>query len=734
MSRLLPVCCLCVVVGLTSHALSATEVADLVRSQAVDEQLGRVEVELLIERAQRELIAGELSLAEGSLQNALRRIETLNTSDRGELRERVEMQWDRLAVRRHESDQQQHERLRRAAQGEALAARDALIAQDRSRFEERLERIITLRQQGFGELALESARILVADHPTSAVAQALYTRLLDQAHAKRKLDADARQAEIRQEVAHNIGRILLPTGWDGMPVFPEDWASRAGRVWQVLGDELPVESLALRNSLQERVNVEFRGLEPALCLDQLSGRTGLNMVVSTEVRADPGNDVTLVARNMRIDHVLDWIANQGDLHWRIEENAVFLSRDRDERVFRRLYDIGALLYAVPDMPGRDLGFTGGGEDDAFSFAEEFADPASGIAGEDLIDLIVTTLGEGLWAEEPHGLIVHAGQLLASGTAAMHHQLELFLRQLQDSEDIMVHVETHWLRLRKGFVEEIGVRLLDNGSFGLPPVPPGSYLNERGYDGHGYYSTNRDQGWTSSGVIDHRLPWQQSAGVGAGMTLSYGLLGSIGLAAVFEAVEQKQQARILRSMGVTVRNGTLGSAFIGGSRGYISDYEIVVSGNDSGYPDPVLSSINFGQSIAVRPLVSADRKYVSLDIEPALIDVSINQAQFTTIIQQTVRDSDPRLVYLYEVEFPIGLPETTLYAAHTRIMIPDRGSVLVGGFREKLRESARASVPVLGNIPFLGRLFGRRGRFESDSDVYLLTTARIIHYPELETQL
>jgi type II secretory pathway component GspD/PulD (secretin) len=44
------------------------------------------------------------------------------------------------------------------------------------------------------------------------------------------------------------------------------------------------------------------------------------------------------------------------------------------------------------------------------------------------------------------------------------------------------------------------------------------------------------------------------------------------------------------------------------------------------------------------------------------------------------------------------------------------------------------VPYLGSLPFLGRLFGKRGRYSDHRQLYLLTTATIISYDELEAKL
>jgi type II secretory pathway component GspD/PulD (secretin) len=68
------------------------------------------------------------------------------------------------------------------------------------------------------------------------------------------------------------------------------------------------------------------------------------------------------------------------------------------------------------------------------------------------------------------------------------------------------------------------------------------------------------------------------------------------------------------------------------------------------------------------------------------------------------------------------------------MIPDGGTVLVGGFGAHIEQQMSAKIPFLGHIPFLGRLFGKRGRYSDRSQLYLLTTVHIINYEELEAKL
>ena len=71
---------------------------------------------------------------------------------------------------------------------------------------------------------------------------------------------------------------------------------------------------------------------------------------------------------------------------------------------------------------------------------------------------------------------------------------------------------------------------------------------------------------------------------------------------------------------------------------------------------------------------------------------------------------------------------------TTVTIPDRGTLLVGGFGNHLEQATSTKIPFLGHIPFLGRLFGARGRYSVRLQLYLLTTVTVINYDELEANL
>lgn len=64
-------------------------------------------------------------------------------------------------------------------------------------------------------------------------------------------------------------------------------------------------------------------------------------------------------------------------------------------------------------------------------------------------------------------------------------------------------------------------------------------------------------------------------------------------------------------------------------------------------------------------------------------------------------------------------------------IPDGFAIAVGGIRSQSRDNSRSQIPILGSIPFLGRLFGTRTRSHSDGRFYVFMRARILRHPHLE---
>ena len=152
------------------------------------------------------------------------------------------------------------------------------------------------------------------------------------------------------------------------------------------------------------------------------------------------------------------------------------------------------------------------------------------------------------------------------------------------------------------------------------------------------------------------------------------------------------------------------------------------------PGNSLVGSNAGDRVGldVKPFVSADRKYVTMEFRPGLASVTF----FTELLSapRVIGTGDGGGVVTPPLPYPIELPNVAIDEVSTTIIVPDKGILMVGGFNRAIDQQTSAKVPFLGHIPYLGRLFGTRGRFSERLRLYLLAAVDIIDYREAEENL
>lgn len=618
---------------------------------------------------------------------------------------------------------------RRTAQDGALERSRHVAATAGDQRRERLARIADLRARGLRELALAHCRKLLTDLPGDEEVDALFRDLLAEAHAARSSAIAERERELRTEVAQLVERSLIPEGFDGQPIYPSDWATRhAGRDGLLEVREKPAAWFEqLSDRLAERASVSFDATPVAEALELVAKLGGMNIVTAPEILAATDRTVTLRAAGMRLDSLLTWIVEQAGTRWSLANGAVFVGEQTETQRSTAIHDIGELLVGTGDFPGPQIAFTSGDGANASVFSAPTDDAVPPPTADDIADLIRRSISPLTWEDQANAIIVRSRSLLITAPDPVQRLVREFLRAQSAQRSLSVRLETRWLELSDGYAEQIGVEWTSGTGQLIDP----------GMGGSGYVRSSN--GWGIDGGTRNVLPGTSVAYSpaleGSGLTLQSALLGSSKFSAILHATERNQQGRVLQAPELTCLNGQRAHAFFGRQLGYIADYEV----SDGDY-DVVIEVVSVGTSIDIRPLVSADRKYVTLELRSTIADVSL----FTDYI--TVANPDETtgvdldddgiidIVFGMPLVYPIELPNVTVRSVGTSVMMPDRGSLLVGGFGRSVDEFSATRVPFLGSIPFLGRLFGARGRYAQRSNLYLLTTATIINYPELEARL
>ena len=76
----------------------------------------------------------------------------------------------------------------------------------------------------------------------------------------------------------------------------------------------------------------------------------------------------------------------------------------------------------------------------------------------------------------------------------------------------------------------------------------------------------------------------------------------------------------------------------------------------------------------------------------------------------------------------GVPDKKSTEVTTELLCEDGQSVFIGGLMKKISGTEQTGVPVLGDIPFFGRLFSTTSETVNNTETVVIITPRIIQDP------
>jgi type II secretory pathway component GspD/PulD (secretin) len=159
--------------------------------------------------------------------------------------------------------------------------------------------------------------------------------------------------------------------------------------------------------------------------------------------------------------------------------------------------------------------------------------------------------------------------------------------------------------------------------------------------------------------------------------------------------------------------------------YISERDVEVTTTTTPFGTTVETEISidtdtilYGVVFDVRPTVSADRRYVQLDLAPDLSTVTWAVAQYGT------------------QEEPSEMPLPTEHRTSVRdtVSVPDGGTIVVGGIIYGEESKGEVGMPIFSKLPYIGWLFGRRADSYTLDNLLILITPHIILQPEEEDKV
>ncbi len=194
-------------------------------------------------------------------------------------------------------------------------------------------------------------------------------------------------------------------------------------------------------------------------------------------------------------------------------------------------------------------------------------------------------------------------------------------------------------------------------------------------------------------------------------------------AVLHAVRKDQNSDTLLAPKLMQFNNQRSHIMVAQQRSYIADYDV-----SGAVFDPVIRSFLVGVVLDVKPTVSHDRKYITLDMRPGTAtELTAPQIIFIT---NGLNVNAP----LGNINLPIELPNIELRAINTTVTVPDNGTLLMSGLINDRRIDSKSGIPLLSDLPIIGRLFSTNNKQRERRNLLVLVNARVILFDEEEAKL
>ena len=464
----------------------------------------------------------------------------------------------------------------------------------------------------------------------------------------------------------------------------------------------------------------------------LQNLTGVNFLVSRQVQEDLDEEDTAVRLQLperSVRKVLDIIAETSEeVRWTVK-NGVVMFVVKDELLggqVLRTYEVRDLIHPIPDFPGREINVTPSGG--LFFEEEDIEERDYNVVGDDSLDtLIRDNIAPDSWNDDPANNlnITENGTMVVNQTPEVHEQIAQLLDDLREATGLMVDIQARFLNVEDNFLEDIGV---DFRGLGEPGPGTNEFFNDFGDP-----TTQADLGQeigsdTSLGAFynngfdgdvrgrvedlyDQQLGDDDVITASGGLSFQWTYLNDMQLQLILRAVSKSERVQLVTAPRITLYNTARGNVSVLNQVAYVADFDVEIA-QAASIGDPIIQTVQDGVVLDVRPVVSADRRFITLELRPTVAElVRPIQEIVTTLGSQN--------------SVTIQLPELDIQRVRTSIPMPDGGTVLLGGLKLSEKKDLRSGVPLLNKIPVVSFFFERKGNYVSNRKLLVLLKAEIV---------
>jgi|FLOH01.1.fsa_nt_gi type II secretory pathway component GspD/PulD (secretin) len=362
----------------------------------------------------------------------------------------------------------------------------------------------------------------------------------------------------------------------------------------------------------------------------------------------------------------------------------------------------------------------------------------------LAALVQQSVATSTWDTVEGASIVHInGQLFVRHTPEVHQEIENFLEKFRSYTSSMVNIEARFLTITNDYLQEIGIDWRgnggngstldlvnlddvtsgfdDNSSLGLDNNGPGLPSGADSNPSAGAYFDEFSDGDIRARTENILGSYGSRLGTTGGLAMQLSFLDDLQYSLILEAVEKSQNVQELTSTSLSAQNTRRAYATMLNQITYVQDFDVEVA-LAAFIADPVIGVISDGIVLDVRPTISQSRKYITLELRPTIATIVQPITEFTSSLAALT------------VPITVQLPELQISSANTTVVVPDGGTVVIGGLKKLFNIDQRADIPFLSDIPVLSLLFKKEGEAEENRDIILMIRAEIVDANEMKAAL
>ncbi len=519
---------------------------------------------------------------------------------------------------------------------------------------------------------------------------------------------------------------------------------RAKRRGIDLSQRETAEDRALKASLRE---TRIPGLKVAdesslsAVIEVLRTFTGLPLVVdpAAETAAtDAGAAYNLnLTSSLTVEQALNLIVGMSgeDVAWAVRNDAVMVTTKAKARGVPVIYnhDVQDLVFSLTDFYGpriERLRLLDDMEDD------DGGGPFGGIGEKpklieisNLSTLIQENVAPGTWEGEGVSIAEGEGFIVIVHTPDVQEQVKKFLNDLRRFGSSLVTIESKFMTVSSNWLQEIGVdfRGLDNPVFPFKDMDDLTNGLEdgasRGLDNNGlgaasgipssgfFYNDGADGDFKGRTENFFENPLGSAVSNIGGITTQLTFLNDLEVSMILRAVEKSTDYQLINNQMLSVHNTQRAYVAVINQQAYIQDFDVEVA-QFQAVADPQINVLHEGVVLDVRPTIHHNRKYLTLEIQPTVAKVVALRTFSSTLGGNTA-----------PVEFQ--LPELEVQSVFTTAVIPDGGSILLGGLSNVRNIERRAEVPWIAQLPIVGFLLKNEGFNEESKSLMIVIRASIM---------